>query len=92
MISRFWLGECVWGINVVLWQNFGKEISVFDEDMRLERIGVTVHGAPAVTDRADRPPPPRGRSARPPAAAPMHSALSNGVHYQFKLLPKVNTH
>jgi hypothetical protein len=38
MISRFWLGECVWGINVVLWQNFGKEILVFDQVMRLERI------------------------------------------------------
>jgi hypothetical protein len=45
MISRFWLGECVWDINVVLWQNFGKEILVFDQVMRLERIEITVHGA-----------------------------------------------
>jgi hypothetical protein len=44
MISRFWLGECVWGINVVLWQNFGKEILDFDQVVRLERIGGTVHG------------------------------------------------
>jgi hypothetical protein len=44
MISSFWLGECVWGINVVLWQNFGKEILDFDQVMRLERIGGTVHG------------------------------------------------
>jgi hypothetical protein len=62
MISRFWLGECVWGINVVLWQNFGKEILVFGEVMRLERIDVTVHGRlPSQTGRtvcrllADRP-------------------------------------
>jgi hypothetical protein len=44
MISRFWLGECVRDINVVLWQNFGKEILDFDQFMRLERFGPTVHG------------------------------------------------
>jgi hypothetical protein len=43
MISRFWLGECVWDINVVLWKNFGKEILDFDQVMRLERFGPTVH-------------------------------------------------
>jgi hypothetical protein len=46
MISRFWLGEWVWDINVVLWQNFGKEILDFDQVMRLERFGPTVHGRP----------------------------------------------
>jgi hypothetical protein len=44
MISKFWLGECVWDINVVLWQNFGKEILDFDQVMRMERLGPTVHG------------------------------------------------
>jgi hypothetical protein len=46
MISRFWLGDCVWDINVVVWQNFGKEILVFDQVMRLARFGPTVHGRP----------------------------------------------
>jgi hypothetical protein len=46
MISSFLLGECVWDINVMLWQNFGKQILVFDQVMRLERIGTTVHGRP----------------------------------------------
>jgi hypothetical protein len=44
MISSFWLGECVWDINVVLWQNFGKEILDFDQVMRMERFGPTVQG------------------------------------------------
>jgi hypothetical protein len=55
MISRFWLGECVWDINVVLWQNFGKEILDFDQVMRLERIEITVHGRlPSQTGRTVR--------------------------------------
>jgi hypothetical protein len=55
MISRFWLGECVWDINVVLWQNFGKEILDFDQIMRLERFGPTVHGRlPSWTRRTVR--------------------------------------
>jgi hypothetical protein len=55
MISRFWLGECVWGINVVLWQNFDKEILDFDQVMRLERIESTVHGRlPSRTGRTVR--------------------------------------
>jgi hypothetical protein len=77
MISSFWLGECVWDINVMLWQNFGKEILVFDQVMRLERIGPTVHG---------RPPSRTGRtSARTvraaPAAAPIVQLASRmGFH------------
>jgi hypothetical protein len=56
MTSSFWLGECVWDINVMLWQNFGKEILVFDQVMRLERIGPTVHGRPpSQTGSADGP-------------------------------------
>jgi hypothetical protein len=55
MISRFWLGECIWDINVVLWQNFGKEILDFDQVMRLERFGPTVHGRlPSWTGRTCR--------------------------------------
>jgi hypothetical protein len=55
MISRFWLGECVWDINVLLWQNFGKEILDFDQVMRLERFGPTVHGRlPSWTGRTVR--------------------------------------
>jgi hypothetical protein len=44
MISRFWFGECVWDINVMLWQNFGKEILDFDQVMRMGRFRPTVHG------------------------------------------------
>jgi hypothetical protein len=44
MISRFWLGDCVWDIDVVLWQKFGKEILDFDQVMRFERFGPTFHG------------------------------------------------
>jgi hypothetical protein len=29
MDSCFWLGKCVWDINVVLWQKFGEEILDF---------------------------------------------------------------
>jgi hypothetical protein len=55
MISSFWLGECVWDINVMLWKNFGKEILVFDQVMRLERIGPTVDGRlPSRTGRTVR--------------------------------------
>jgi hypothetical protein len=55
MISRFWLGECVCHINVVLWQNFGQEILVFDQVMRLERIEIIVHGRlPSRTGRTVR--------------------------------------
>jgi hypothetical protein len=72
MISRFWLGECVWDINVVLWQNFGKEILDFDQVMKLVRIEITVHGRlPSRTGRticrlcADSP--------RGPGSGPMSS-------------------
>jgi hypothetical protein len=74
MISRFWLGECVWDINVVLWQNFGKKILDFDQVMRMERFGLTVHSACR--------PGPGGLSAASartvraaPAAAPMPSSF-----------------
>jgi hypothetical protein len=55
MISRFWLGQCVWDINVVLWKNFGKEILDFDQVMRMGRFGPTVHGRlPSWTGRTIR--------------------------------------
>jgi hypothetical protein len=55
MISSFSLGECVWDINVVLWQNFGKEILDFDQVMRMDRFGPTVHGRlPSRTGRTVR--------------------------------------
>jgi hypothetical protein len=90
MISSFWLGECVWDINVMLWQNFGKEISVFDQVMKMERIGPTVHGRPP--DRVDRPPPLRGQSARPRQRLPCAVASRLGFYDQLKLHPNVNTH
>jgi hypothetical protein len=72
MILRFWLGECVWDINVVLWQNFGKEILDFDQVMRLERFGPTVHGRlPSWTGRTS------AASARTVRAAP-----ASGTHVQ----------
>jgi hypothetical protein len=40
---------------VVLWQNFGKEILDFDQAMRMEGFGPTVHGhPPSWTERTVR--------------------------------------
>jgi hypothetical protein len=65
---------------VVLWQNFGEQILDFDQVMRMGKIRTYCSWAPADLDRADCPPPLRGRSAWPRQRCPCLVASRLGFH------------
>jgi hypothetical protein len=67
----------------MLWQNFGEEILDFDQVMRMGKIWTYYSQVPADPDRADYPPPLRGRSARPRQRHPCPVASSLGFHSHF---------
>jgi hypothetical protein len=64
MDSSFWVGKCVWDTLMVLWKKFGESILSIYGVTRIAKSDATDHRC-AGPDRADCPPSPRGRSARP---------------------------